>query len=160
MENLKHSHFTANLQTKTNNNIQMVRESVDVDIVGRWKVNSFTYQLLSGFTSLPISTSEEQIPNKWVWRVWKVWRGCHVHDREGLIALGLQRAHVQAGGRHDPTLQSQDTSGEPCLPNPWPPLQQTLPAGAKQAKWCGGFLMRLSRERTNQVNFFSWPKQS
>ena len=158
MENFKHSHFTANLQTKTNHNIQMPRESVDV--VGRWKVDSFTYQLVSGFTSLPIPASEEQIPNEWVWRVWKVWRGCRVHDSEGLIALGLQGAHVQAGGRQDPTLQSQHTSGEPCLPNPWPPLQPTLPAGAKWARWCDGFLMRLSRDRTNQANFLSWPKQS
>lgn len=58
MENLKHSHFTANLQTKTNHNIQMARESVDVDVVRRWKVDSFTYQLFSGFTSFQLQKSK------------------------------------------------------------------------------------------------------
>lgn len=34
---------------------------------------------------------------------------------------------------------------------PWPPLPQTLPVGANRAKWCGRFLMRLSR--MNQGRF-------
>lgn len=73
--------------------------------------------------------------------------------------LGLKKAHAQAGGTQDSSRQGQRTSAGPCLPNPWPPLQQTQPVGAVQAKWCGGFLMRLSRERMNQTHFFLWPKQ-
>lgn len=41
---------------KPNHNIQMARESVDVD-VRRWKVDSFTYQLVSGFTSFQLQKS-------------------------------------------------------------------------------------------------------
>lgn len=81
----------------------------------------------------------------------EVWYVLHVHDIKGLIAPSLQKAQVQAGGR-------QDRTG-PWLPTPWPPFPQTLPVGTNQAKSCGCFLMRLSREKMNQVKFFLWPKQ-
>lgn len=91
-------------------------------------------------------TSEEQIPNELISKLEtkNVCYGFNVRDKEGLIVLGLKKAQAWTGGRQDSAWQCQHTSAGPCLPNPWPALQQTQPVGAIRAKWCGGFLMRLT----------------
>lgn len=46
-----------------------------------------------------------------------------------------------------------------CLSNSWLPLRHTQPVGANEAKWPGGFLMRLSGNKNEWSKIFLWPKQ-